>query len=48
MMLNNDIYSLDNEFDYSTVKDIVLKARKDSKTRSSIKEQIQYKQLSSI
>jgi hypothetical protein len=26
MMLNNDIYNLDNEFDYSTVKDIVLKA----------------------
>ena len=26
MMLNNDIYNLDNEIDYSTVKDIVLKA----------------------
>ncbi len=26
MMLNNDIYNLDNEFDYSKVKDIVLKA----------------------
>jgi hypothetical protein len=26
MMLNNDIYNLDNEFYYSTVKDIVLKA----------------------
>ncbi|MFL6328876.1 MAG: hypothetical protein ACJ71P_19960 [Nitrososphaeraceae archaeon] len=26
MMLNNDIYNINNEFDYSTVKDIVLKA----------------------
>ena len=25
-MLNNDIYNLDNEFDYPTLKDIVLKS----------------------
>jgi hypothetical protein len=42
MMLNNDIYNLDNEIDYSTVKDIVLKAlekivkqEEESKNRSN-------------
>jgi hypothetical protein len=41
-MLKNNIYNLDNEFDYSTIKSIVVKSlEKIGKTRS-IKEEIQY------